>query len=88
MELEYCQDMVVTIKAQITSYQALLTSLASGSQKSYTLNNGQTSESVTRKDAGNIRKLINDLLVDLQFWQDCVSDLQGYQISTITRPGW
>jgi hypothetical protein len=74
MDSEYCQAQIDILKPLIAAYQAVLLQLAQNPNKSYTLNTGQTTESVSKYDIDKIRDMVNGLQGDLQYWYDCLNN--------------
>ena len=81
---DFCTSQIETIMAQIVLYQSVLSQLAANPNRSYSFDTGQTKETVTKWDAPRIRDLINDLMGDLQTWDDCLNGAS----SVIARPGF
>ena len=84
MDADFIQTQIDTIKAQITSYNEVLTAIALNPNKSYSLNTGQTTESVTKQDVAKIHELIRGLVSDLQYWYDLLNNTG----SIIAGPGY
>lgn len=84
MDATFCQTQITTIETQITSAQAVLSKLLANPNRSYTLNTGQTTESVTKYDIERIQAMIETMVGQLQFWEDCLNGTSG----CIGRPGF
>ena len=61
MDRAFIQDRITATKAAIVAYEDALTAFATTNTQSYTLNTGQTQQSVTRADIGKINKIIDSL---------------------------
>jgi len=59
MDTSWLQDRITATKALIEAYETALTTLSSGTQKSYMLDTGQTKTAVTTKDVGAITDSLN-----------------------------
>lgn len=78
------QARITATKAQIDAYEAAALALATGGVQSYTLDTGQTRQTVTRLDLDAIQKTLDML------YNRCVTleaRLNGGNTS-ITRPAW
>lgn len=83
MSREFIKDRIAATKLQIVSYEVALDALASGVQ-SYSLNTGQSQQSVTRASIPDINKVLDSLynrLVTLE------ARLTGGGVVRV-RPGW
>ena len=61
MDRAFIQDRITATKAAIVAYEDALTAFATTNTQSYTLNTGQTQQSVSRGDIGKINKIIDSL---------------------------
>jgi LPS sulfotransferase NodH len=84
MDATFIQARIATIESQITAAEAVLTKLLANPNRSYTLNTGQTTESVTKYDIERIQAMIETMVGQLQFWEDCLNGTSG----CIGRPGF
>lgn len=66
----FIEARIAAITAQIILIETAMTSLSSGTHKSYTINDGQTTETVTKKDLVRLQKWLDMLLGRLQYWDD------------------
>lgn len=64
----------------IGNLRSVITSLSTGTSKSYSINTGQTTQSVTKKDLGNLRAHLELNLIDLQFYRGMLADDYGGEI--------
>ena len=64
----FIQARITAITAIITSYETAITSLSSGTLKSYTINTGQTTESVTKRDLTRISTELDSWVRRLEYW--------------------
>ena len=62
MSSDFWQEQVTQTKAIITAYNAAILALSTGKTQSYTLNTGQTTQAVTRKDIGRLNGDLDVLL--------------------------
>ena len=84
MDPVFIQSQIDFYSSAITAYQRVLLDLALNPAKSYTINTGQTTESVTRQDVDKIRALISGLITDLNYWQS----LQSGGGCVVVTPGF
>lgn len=61
MDAEFTAERIAAIKAQIIAYEDALTALATDNITSYTIDTGQTRQTVTRRDIGQINITIGSL---------------------------
>jgi len=61
MNRAFINDRITATKAAIVAYEDALTAFATTNTQSYTLNTGQTQQSVTRADISKINKIIDSL---------------------------
>jgi hypothetical protein len=59
---DFLADQLPILEAQITAYQNAITALATGGMQSYTLNTGQTVQTVTRLDIDKLQTTVDALL--------------------------
>lgn len=64
----------------IGNLRAVITALSTGTSKSYSINTGQTTQSVTKKDLGNLRSQLQLQIMDLQFYREMLADDYGGEI--------
>jgi len=84
MDATFLQARIDATKAQIIAYEDAATALASGGVQSYTLDTGQSRQTVTRLDLDNLQKTIGSLYNRLATLE---ARLNGS--GTITaRPAW
>ena len=69
----YIQTRITAINAQITAYETAMTALSSSSVKSYSLNTGQTSQTVTKRDLSRLQTELDWLIGRLQYWDDLLN---------------
>jgi hypothetical protein len=83
MGREFLKERITATKLQIVAYEGAVDALASGVQ-SYSLNTGQSQQSVTRSNLGEINRTLDSLynrLVTLE------ARLTGNGVTRI-RPAW
>jgi len=84
MDATFLQARIDATKAQMIAYEDAATALASGGVQSYTLDTGQSRQTVTRLDLDNLQKTIGSLYNRLATLE---ARLNGS--GTITaRPAW
>lgn len=84
MDAAFLQARIDATKAQIIAYEDAAAALASGGVQSYTLDTGQSRQTVTRLDLDNLQKTIDSLYNRLATLE---ARLNGS--GTITaRPAW
>ena len=64
----YIDDRMTAIQAMIEAYETAITTLSSGTTRSYTINTGQTIETVTKKDLFRLQQGLDWLIGRLQYW--------------------
>jgi hypothetical protein len=64
----------------IANLRTVITALSTGTGKSYSINTGQTTQSVTKKDLGNLRAQLQLHIMDLQFYREMLADDFGGEI--------
>ena len=69
----YIQTQIDSIKTIIEAYQVAILALATGTVDRYTINTGQTTQSVTKRDLSRMRLELNGLMSDLQTWDDMLN---------------
>lgn len=67
-------DWLETIIQQLRS---AIFALSTGTQRSYTINDGQVSQSVTKKDLGDLQAQLDKALSDLSTYQEQISSDGG-----------
>lgn len=68
MDADSIQARIDYYTTLITAYEESLTALSSQGLKSYTLNTGQTTETVTKQDVWRIQQLLESALASLDYW--------------------
>lgn len=80
----YIQDRITATQAQITAYEdAILAFGANGGVQSYTLDTGQSRQTVTRSDLSMLHKTIDSLYNRLS-----TLEARLYGAATTVRPHW
>ena len=74
---------IAVLKTELTAVNAAITALLGGAQ-SYTLDTGQTRQTVTRTSLAQLRKHRAELMAELQELQDMLTGSASY----VARPGW
>jgi hypothetical protein len=88
MDLAFCQAQVDFNKELITQLQAIFLKLASNPRATYSINTGQTTESVTKDNAAQWRAVLNGALLDLSYWCQMCDEINGITTATYMRPGY
>lgn len=57
----FCQDRLDAVKAQIIAYDAAITAIVEGGAQSYTLDTGQSKQTVTKLDIHRIQVILQSL---------------------------
>jgi hypothetical protein len=70
---EFYQARISAITAQITAIETAITGLSSGTLRSYTLNTGQTTQTVTKQEIGVLRIELDKLISRLRYWDDLLN---------------
>ena len=74
---------ITALKAELLAVNAAILAIVNGSQ-SYTLDTGQSRQTVTKANLTELRKLREELRSQLQEWQDMLTGTASY----VARPGW
>lgn len=56
------------IRSLISKYEEVLVKIAANPQRSYTINTGQTTETVSKKDESKLMDLLERLYAQEEFW--------------------
>jgi hypothetical protein len=83
MDTEFIQSQIEQIKALITNINAAMLALSLGRVKSFSINTGQTQESVTEQDIGYLQGVVDGLYNQLAVLE---ARLYGGAVSGV--PGW
>jgi len=81
-EEAYIRERICKAETRIAAIEDAHTALASGAT-SYTLDDGQTRQSVTKAQMGELRIALNEAILSRDMWK---SRLNG--VDNIHRPGW
>ena len=65
---EWLQARIDATKAMIEEYESAVLKLSTGTVKSYTINTGQTTQSVTKKDISRLQADIDSLYQRLDYY--------------------
>ena len=69
MDATFLQERITATKAQIVAYEDAITALASGGVQSYTIDTGQTRQTVTRLDLANLQTVLDGLMNRLAVYE-------------------
>ena len=83
MDNTFLQERIDAIKLMIVEYQTAQASLASGAIESYTLDTGQTRQTVTKLNIGTLQNLIDSLFNQ---YATLSARLEGGTV--LVRPQW
>jgi hypothetical protein len=70
---KFIQERIDAIQGQIVATEEAITKLMLGTVKSYSINTGQTTQSVTKKDVSKLHEIIKSLIVQLETWDMCLN---------------
>jgi len=70
MSLDIIQTQITFLESVIPDLQAVILKLSTNPRATYSVNTGQSSESVTGKDVNRLRALLNGFISDLQYYSD------------------
>jgi CBS domain containing-hemolysin-like protein len=70
----FIQSRITALQAQIVAYETAMTSLSSSAVKSYTLNTGQTTQTVTKRDLSRLQTELDWLIGRLQYWDTLLNN--------------
>jgi len=83
MDRDFIEARITATKAQIVAYETAADALATGGIQSYTLDTGQTRQTVTRLDLAALQKTIDSL------YNRCATLEARLNGGTLTaRPAW
>lgn len=83
MDQDFIQDRITATKAQIVAYETAIEALATGGVQSYTLDTGQSRQTVTRLDLSALNNTVDSL------YNRCATLEARLNGATLTgRPGW
>jgi len=71
------QNRLDNIRSLIQAYEEVLAKIAANPQRSYTINTGQTTETVSKKDDKAIMDLLERLYAQEEFWCGRLSGTGG-----------
>lgn len=74
---------ITVLKTELTAVNSAISALLGGAQ-SYTLDTGQTRETVTRSNLTELRRHRRELMAEVQELQNMISGSASY----VARPGW
>ena len=80
--------MVTFYKQLIENIKTVLLSIAQNPRRSYSINTGQTTESVTKEDIPRLNDMMRGATLDLQYWCQMCDELNGVCTATYARPGF
>lgn len=83
MDTTTLQNSIANTKLAIEAYENALTALAAGNVQQYTIDTGQTRQTVTRLDLPAVNKALDGLYNRLSMLQQRLSGS-----GSIVRPGW
>lgn len=75
--------MIAALKAELTAVNAAILAILSGAQ-TYTLDTGQTRQTVTKANLATLRLHRRELMDEIQSLQDLITGQPSY----VGRPGW
>lgn len=84
MSSDFFKERITVIKSQIVAYEDAITAFASHATQTYTIDTGQTRQTVTRADLSQMKTLLQSLYNQLATLEARVNG-GG---TTIARPGW
>lgn len=68
------REHIAWLLAIISNLRSAILALSTGNEKSYTLNTGQTTQSVTRKDLGNLRLQLQAFIDELTEYREIIGE--------------
>lgn len=83
MNDQFIQDRITACQDQIVALDGAILGLSSGKIKSYALNTGQTTETVSKKDILRLQEAKQDIINECTMWE---VRLNGGSI--LVQPGW
>ena len=84
MDVAFIQDRITAIKLRIVAYEDAALALGTGGIQSYTIDTGQSKQTVTKLDLVNIQATIDSLMNQLAVYE---ARLTGNGV-LIARPGF
>lgn len=83
-DTQFLKDRIDATKTQIIAYESAIDALVTGGVQSYTLDTGQTNQTVTKLNLSSLQKTLDSLMNRLATYE---ARLYGCG-TTIGRPGW
>lgn len=68
MDAEFVQARITFYQSLITSLEAAFLGISTGTLASYTLSDGQTSQTITKKNLGVLQNALNAAMGQLELW--------------------
>ena len=90
MAVSCCDDVlwihehIAWLKEAINAYRAAYLALSSGSVQGYTLDTGQTKQTVTKQQLPTVKSTLDGLIADLRYWNNQL----GGCATVYVRPAW
>ena len=84
MDNAFLQARIDAVKLRIVVYEDAITALVTGGVQQYTLDTGQTRQTVTKLDIDNLQKALDSMMNQLATWQ---ARLNGSGVIHV-RPGY
>lgn len=83
MDASFIQDRITATKSQIVAYETAVEALVSGAVQSYTLDTGQSRQTVTKLNLTELQKTI-----DMLYNRCATLEARLNGSGVIMRPGW
>jgi hypothetical protein len=83
-DVVFIQEQIAWTKQAIIAYRAAILALGAGAVQSYTLDTGQTKQTVTKQQLPTVKSMLDSLLSDLRYWQNQL----GGCSTVYVRPAW
>lgn len=83
-DVVWIQEQIAWIKEAIVAWRGAYLALASGAVQSYTLDTGQTKQTVTKQQLASVKSTLDGLTNELRYWQNQL----GGCATVYVRPAW
>ena len=83
-DVAWIQEQIAWLKQAIVAYRAAMLAISSGAVLSYTLDTGQTKQTVTKQQLPTVKAALDGFVSELRYWQNQL----GGCATVYVRPAW
>lgn len=83
-DVAWIKEHIAWLREAITAYRAAYLALSSGAVLSYSLDTGQTKQTVTKQQLPTVKNALDGLISDLHYWNNQL----GGCATVYVRPAW